>query len=237
MTTRVHEVMTTKVVTVTPDTDFKSIARLLQRHHVNLLPVIDKEHHVVGVVSEADLLTKVEWQGRKRPGRIERWLLLEEELSKAEGTLASRVMTRRVVTTRPEVTVSRAAHLMMFNHVKAIPVVDENDRLVGIVSRADLLKSFVRDDASIHSEVVEDILRGALAIDPRAVSVVVKDGAVFLSGEVESASLRDMITRLVDAVPGVVSVFNSLDFRLDDHHLTTTWEPADNLNYTGPPLR
>jgi len=235
MTMRVRDVMTSEVVTVTPDTHFKSIASLLESHRVNLLPVVDEEHLVVGVVSEADLLTKVEWQGR-RPGRIERWLLLKDELRKAEGTLASQVMTRDVATTRPEATVNDAAQLMMVSHLKAVPVVDHN-RLVGIVSRADLLKSFVREDASIHREVVEDVLRGALAIEPEAVSVVVDDGAVILKGEVDSRSLRDMITSMVGAVPGVVSVWSRMDYRLDDNHLKTTWEPADNLTYTGPPLR
>lgn len=237
MTMRVRDVMTTEVVTVTRDTHFKSIARLLERHQVNLLPVIDEEHRVVGVVSEADLLTKVEWQGRGRPGRIERWLLLEDELRKAGGTLASQVMTSDVATTRPEVTVNHAAQLMLVSHVKALPVVDDDNRLVGIVSRADLLKSFVRDDNSIHHEVVEDVLRGALAIEPEAVSVVVKDGAVILEGEVDSRSLRDMIASMVGAVPGVVSVWNRLDYRFDDHHLKATREPADNLTYSGPPLR
>lgn len=237
MTMRVREVMTTKVVTVTPDTKFKSIARLLERHRVNLLPVIDEEHRVVGVVSEADLLTKVDWQGRERPGRIERWLLLEDELRKAEGSLASQVMTTDVATTRPEATVNDVAHMMMISHVKAVPVVDEDNRLVGIVSRADLLKSFIRDDATIQRAVVEEVLRGALSIEPDAIAVVVKEGAVVLKGEVESRSLRNIIGSLAESVPGVVSVFNELDYRLDDHHLKTTQEPADNLTYSGPPLR
>jgi CBS-domain-containing membrane protein len=236
MTMRVRDVMTTKVVTVTPDTHFKSIARLLEHHRVNLLPVTDEEHRVVGVVSEADLLAKVEWQGRQ-PGRIERWLLLEDELRKAEGTLASQVLTGDVATIRPEATVNDAARRMMHSHVKALPVVDDNDRLVGIVSRADILKSFVRDDASIHREVVEDVLRGALAVEPQAVAVVVTDGAVILKGEVESRGLREMITSLVGAVPGVISVINAIDYRLDDRHVKPAPEPADNLTYTGPPLR
>jgi len=113
----------------------------------------------------------------------------------------------------------------------------EADRLVGIVSRADLLKSFLRDDASIHREVVEDVLSGDLAIEPEAVVVVVKDGTVVLPGEVDSRTLRDMMTRMVGAVPGVVSVFNRVTYRLDDQHLKTTREPADNLTYSGPPLR
>ena len=236
MNMRVREVMTKEVVTITPDTDFKSIARLLEQHRVNLLPVIDEEHRVVGVVTEADLLAKLQWQGR-RPGRLERWLLLEDELRKAEGSLASQIMTNNVEATRSEASVNHAAQQMMVRHVKALPVVDENQRLVGIVSRADLLRSFVREDAAIRREVIDGVLRSALAIDPATVSVAVKDGAVFLKGVVDSVSLRDMVTAMVSEVPGVVSVFNTIDGRLDDRHLNATHEPADDLTYTGPPLR
>ena len=236
MNMKVREVMTETVVTITPNTDFKSIARLLEQHRVNLLPVIDDEHAVVGVVTEADLLSKVEWQG-KRPGRIERWLLLEDELRKAEGTLASQIMTPDVETTRPETLVTHAAQQMMVSHVKALPVVDENNRLVGVVSRTDLLRSFVREDAAIQSEVIDEVLRQALAIDPATLTVAVKDGAVFLKGEVESISLRDMVTALVSEVPGVVSVFNTIEGRLDDRHTKLAHEPADDLTYSGPPLR
>ena len=236
MTPRVRDIMTEKVVSVAPDSDFKLIARLLEHHHVNLLPVIDEEHRVVGVVSEADLLTKVEWQGR-HPTRIERWLLLEDEMRRAEATLASQMMTTDVATIEPDATVNVAAQQMMFRHVKALPVVDAGHRLVGIVSRADIVKSFVRDDASIARDVVRDVLRGALAIDPETVTVAVKDGKVTLTGTIESRSLREMLTGLVAAVPGVVSIENNLNYDLDDRHLRATREPADDLSYTGPPLR
>lgn len=234
--TKVHDVMTTKVVTVTPDTDFKTIATLLDRHRVNLLPVLDEERRVVGVVSEADLLTKAEWQGRKTPGRFERWLV-EDELRRASASVASEMMTRDVATTKPDVSITRAAHDMQVPHLKALPVVDDDGRLVGIVSRADLLKTFVRPDTSIRQEIIDDVLRGSLSIDPKSVQVRVSKGGVELKGKVESRSLSEIIARLVGAVPGVVEVFNALDYSLDDSHLRTTTEPADELTYAGPPLR
>ena len=237
MTMRVQDVMTTEVVSVTPETDFKAIAQLLNQHRINMVPVLDAERRVAGVVTEADLLAKVEWQGRGRPGRIERWLLLEDELHKADGTLAAGIMTRDVASTRPEVTVSHAAQLMLQSHVKALPVVDGDGRMVGIVSRADLLRSFVRGDDVIQRDVEDGVLRGALALEPAAVTVAVKEGSVILKGEVESRSLQAMATRMVEAVPGVVSVFNDTEYRLDDRHPHTASEPADNLTYTGPPLR
>jgi CBS-domain-containing membrane protein len=228
--------MTTGVETVTPNADFKSVAQLLRSHHIDLVPVVDDERRVVGVVSEADLLAKVQWQGR-HPGRIERWLLLDDQLRKAEGTLASQVMTLDVEAVGPDASVNEAAQRMMVNHLKSMPVLDSERRLVGIVSRGDLLRSFVRDDAAIHREVAEDILAGALAIDPAAVTVVVREGKVFLKGEVESWSLGEMAVRMVGAVPGVVTVVNALDNRLDDRYPKFATEPAQALSYSGPPLR
>ena len=109
MTLKVHDVMTTEVVTITPDTDFKTIATLLERHRINLLPVLEQERRVAGTVSEADLLAKAEWQGRKPPGRFERWLVRERTHE---------------------------------NAVKRLPVVETEDRLVGIVTRHEVLKVF-----------------------------------------------------------------------------------------------
>jgi CBS-domain-containing membrane protein len=228
MAVRVRDVMTTEVVTVTPETSFKAIASLLERHRVNQLPVVDDEHRVVGVVSEADLLTKVEWQGRGRPGRLARWML-EDELSKAEGKLASQVMTRDVETTGPEATVNHAAQLLMFSQVKALPVVDKDGRLVGIVSRTDILQGFLRTDESIRREVIDDLLRDALAIEPEAVAVFVEGGTVILTGEVESRGLHDIITTLVNAVTGVISVDNRIEYRRGEISPTPPRDPVGNL--------
>jgi CBS-domain-containing membrane protein len=236
MTLKVRDVMTTKVVTVTPETDFKTIATHLERHRINLLPVLDEERRVVGVVSEADLLAKAEWQGRKPPGRFERWLH-EDELKRASASVASEMMSRDVGTTKADVSVAHAAHDMHHLHLKALPVVDDDGRLVGIVSRADLLKAFVRPDASIRHEIIDGVLRGTLSIDPKSVQVRVNKGRVELKGKVESRSLSEIIARLVSAVPGVVEVSNALYYSLDDSHLRTAAEPADELTYTGPPLR
>lgn len=226
MTKQVSDAMTTEVVTVTPDTRFKTIVSLLESHHVNLIPVIDDERRVLGIVSEADLLTKVGWADRVPPGRIERWFKAAGELRRVEGILASEIMTRAVDTITPEMTVSDAAQEMTVSEVKVLPVVDEHERLVGIVSRTDLLKTFVREDASIQREVVEGVLRGALAIEPEAVAAVVEDGAVVLLGEVESRGLHDIIENMVGAVPGVISVVNRLEYRADGHLLEASRDLA-----------
>ena len=236
MRLKVRDVMTTDVVTVSPDTDFQTIARLLDGRHVNQLPVIDDERHVIGIVSEADLLSKAEWQGRGRLGWFERWLL-EDELRKAAASLASQMMTRDVVTIGAEASVTQAAHDMRYHVVKALPVVDDSRRLVGIVSRADLLKTFVRDDAAIRDEIREEVLRHTLAIDPDSLRVTVDSGMVRLEGMVESQGLSRIVGHVVEQVAGVVGVQNALDFSVDERRTERQVEPADNLDYTGPPLR
>lgn len=233
MTKHVSDAMTTEVVTVTPDTRFKTIVSVLESHHVNLIPVIDDERRVLGVVSEADLLAKVERADRVPPGRLERWFMAAGELHRVEGTLASEIMTRAVDTITPEMTVSDAAQEMTVSEVKTLPVVDEDERLIGIVSRTDLLKTVVREDASIQREVVEGVLRGALAIEPEAVAAVVEDGAVVLLGEVESRGLHDIIEYLVGAVPGVVSVVNRLEYRADGHLLEASRDLAGRVTTPG----
>jgi CBS-domain-containing membrane protein len=104
-------------------------------------------------------------------------------------------------------------------HVKQLPVVDAEGRLVGIVSRADLLQVFLRSDDSIAHEVREDLLHRTLVIDPMTVTVAVSDGVVRLDGEVETRSLALITARLVRAVEGVVAVESRLRWRVDDSHV------------------
>ena len=236
MRLKVRDVMTADVVTVIPDTDFQTIARLLDGRRINQLPVIDEERRVIGIVSEADLLSKAEWQGRGRLGWFERWLL-EDELKRASASLASQMMTRDVVTIGADASVTRAAHDMRYHVVKALPVVDVAHRLVGIVSRADLLKTFVREDSAIRDEVREEVLRHTLTIDPDSLQVTVHGGTVQLEGIVESRGLMEIVAHLVEQVAGVVNVQNELGFTLDDRNTRREVEPADNLDYSGPPLR
>jgi CBS domain-containing protein len=113
-------------------------------------------------------------------------------------------------------TLAEAARLMHKRGVKRLPVVDAAGRLVGIVSRHDLLKAFLRGDDSIRREICEDVLENALWIEPDSVEVTVRDGVVTLVGELETRSLVGLVDRLVGAVEGVVAVDPRLAFRFDD---------------------
>ncbi|MGA5143773.1 CBS domain-containing protein [Streptomyces griseoincarnatus] len=211
----VAELMTRNVVTARRDTPFKEIARLLAENDVTAVPVVDDLDRPVGVVSEADLLRKTVDQadpsGRVPVPHLEAW-----ERAKAEGSRAEELMSAPPVCARPEWNVVEAARLMETQHVKRLPVVDETDRLLGVVSRGDLLRVFLRRDEGILDEITGDVLNRTMRLAPSEVTVDVRDGRVDLRGSVEYRSLIPVIERLCRSVDGVVSVGEHLGYRTDD---------------------
>jgi CBS domain-containing protein len=213
---KVMYIMSTDVVTVSPATSLKDVARLLVQHRISGVPVVDEQGSVVGVVSELDLLFKE--RGRVERGRILAWLLDDygmEGQAKAEARTAQDAMTSPAVTTLPSTPVSVAATQMLEEHVKRLPVVAA-DRLVGIVTRADLVRAFVRSDEAIESEI-RDVMKRMLLPDMGAgVDVRVAEGSVTLSGRLERRSDAEIVSRLSERVPGVVSVSSGVTWREDD---------------------
>jgi CBS domain-containing protein len=216
MSWNVASVMTREVVTVAPEAAYKEVVARMQELRVSAVPVVDADRHVLGIVSEADLLLKEERPVPRPGGR-----LLDPHGSAAKATArdAAALMTSPALTVRPEATLTEAARLMHRNHVKRLPVVDGEERLLGIVSRADLLKAFIRSDESIAREVREELVERTLAIDPEALSVAVAAGVVRLTGELETRSLARILVRLASSVEGVVGVEDRLRWRLDDTDL------------------
>ncbi|MFF5470734.1 CBS domain-containing protein [Streptomyces achromogenes] len=169
--------MSRDVVRARPDTPFKELVRPLEENDVTALPVVDDPDRPMGVVSEADLLRKCAEQADPT-GRI-----------RAEGSRAEELMSAPAVCARAEWTVVEAARLMETQNVKRLPVVDEADRLLGIVGRGDLPRVFLRRDEAIGEEIDADLLRRTLGLDPRDVTAEERDGRVTLSGSVEHRSL------------------------------------------------
>ncbi len=194
----IDQLMTRDVLTVDPAAGFKDMVRLLETHHVSALPVIDPERRVIGVVSEADLMLKEERDSisprrlpfERKTRRVER--------AKAAGRTAYDLMTSPAITVRPEAPVQQAARLMHKNAVKRLPVVDASGRLVGIISRADVLRVFLREDDDIRREIVEEVIK-ILMIDPASIRVSVRDGIVDLSGRAERKSDVGLIAGLAAA--------------------------------------
>lgn len=213
---RVRDVMTVDVVSVPEESSYRGIVDVLAKHQVSAVPVVDSGDRVVGVVSEADLLHKVEFVG----GAAE-WHLFEGRRrraarAKATGDLARELMNSPAVTVSPETTITEAARTMSEEHVKRLPVVDALGRLVGIVSRSDLLRVHLRPDGDIESEVAQEVLRKVLWLEPGQVHVAVRDGVVTLTGDVDRLTDAQLAVHLSQAIAGVVDVVDELTYRYDD---------------------
>ncbi|MBD0688231.1 CBS domain-containing protein [Streptomyces sp. CBMA123] len=208
----VGELMTPAVVHVRPDTGFKEIVRLLAEHDITAVPVLDQEDRPLGLVSEADLLLNEAAQ-EDPAGLLLTPDLPPRERARSRATTAVGLMTTPAVCARPEWTVVEAARLMQSERVKRLPVVDEAGRLVGIVSRSDLLRVFLRHDAAIREEIRAEVLRRVLGIDPDTVDVRVQDGRVTLTGALGHGGQAAVVERLCRSVDGVVDVASHLDHR------------------------
>lgn len=212
---RVREVMTSQVVTVTPSTPFKEAVEVLASHRVTAAPVVDESGWVVGVVSEADLLLKEEYRRDHEPGMAER-LRHRTDQARSRGTVVKDFMTSPAVTIAQDATVRQAARLLHAKHVKRLPVIDERGRLVGIVSRGDLLRGFLRSDQQILEEIQQDVIGRRMFTDPGRFVVHVDDGVVTLEGRCERRSLAPILVQLIYAVDGVVHVDPRLSWDVDD---------------------
>ncbi|MFI9152471.1 CBS domain-containing protein [Streptomyces sp. NPDC053367] len=205
----VADVMTRSVATVGLETAFKDIVRTLQDRRVSALPVVDGSGRVVGIVSEADLLPKEEFRDADPDRRTQ--LRRLADLAKAGSVTARDLMTSPALTTTADATLAQAARVMARARVKRLPVVDGGGRLLGIVSRADLLKVFLRDDEEIAEQVRREVVAYLFPRPASAVTVGVHDGVVRLAGRIGDRSLVPAAARLVRAVEGVVDVRFELD--------------------------
>lgn len=221
----VDAVMTDNVVTVTRETPFIEIVRILHNHRISGLPVLDDEGRVVGVVSEADLLRKEEHMPEHYaddyhpPLRSRLRHHLDNEgntKTKAAGTVAGALMTAPAITIRADASVVKAARLMDRHGVKRLPVVDDDGRPLGIISRSDVLRVFGRLDAEIEHEIRDAVIARTLRVDPTSVGVSVTEGIVTLEGDVEQRTHSIIAERLARGVDGVVDVVNRLTWHYDD---------------------
>jgi CBS domain-containing protein len=124
---------------------------------------------------------------------------------KVAARLAGDAMTSPAITVEPWQPAQRAASLMLDYGVNRLPVVDD-DKLVGIITRKDLLRAFVRSDAEIKHEILDDVVLRSLWISPERVAVEVHDGDVKIGGQVDTELDAELVRRLVERVPGVVTV-------------------------------
>ena len=207
----VKDVMSTLPVWVSETASFREIVAKLRECRVSAFPVLDTHGTVTGVVSEADLLIKEAVLGE--PGGVAgllAGLLHRAARAKAGAVIAADLMTSPAVTIGPGDTVEHAAKLMYDRKVKRLPVVDQGGRLVGIISRTDILAVFDRTDAEIREEIMTQVIAGRS--EPSWYSVIVKDGVVTLEGSPETVAIgHDLISRSRH-VQGVVAVRDRLAY-------------------------
>lgn len=216
---KVRDVMTSTVVTATPETPFPELVDLLLRHGISGLPIVDASGQLVGIVTEADLVSKEAYGGRPRrllevladlvAGGETRWAV------KGKGRTAAEVMTRSVETARPDEGLREAARRMVERGVKRLPVV-EHGRLVGIVSRTDLLRTLHRDDHDLARDVAVMLADPMRAPEAHMVDATVADGIVTLRGTVRYPMDLPVLNGMVWQIPGVVDVHNEATGRESD---------------------
>jgi CBS domain-containing protein len=208
--------MTTEVVTADAGTTFHRLVDLLIENDVSGIPVVDADQHPIGIVTEADLVSKEAFGGRRRVLDVAAGHGARAEntwAAKARGLTAADLMSSPVRTVRPDDLVRLAAARMLSTGVKRLPVVDADQRLVGIVGRSDVLGIFHRDDDQIDVEV-ERILGDPLLVpEDHTVTARVHEGIVTLEGGVEAAGDVRLIETMVRDAPGVIDVVSRIAIR------------------------
>lgn len=216
------DVMVSKVITVGPDASVATIAETLLANRISAVPVVDESSALLGIVSEGDLIHRVE-TGTEQPRAW--WLeffigkeALAREFIKSHGRKAADVMTRPVITVKPDTPLGELASLLEKHRIKRVPVV-KGGKIVGIVSRANLVQALVtlgtgiKPSASANDSILRDNLLGRLRLQPwwtNSINVIVKDGMVELWGYVDSQTAGDAIRIAVEETPGVRQVSNNL---------------------------
>jgi CBS-domain-containing membrane protein len=212
----VADVMTMGAVSVLADTPFKEIVDLLEAHEVNAVPVVDAFDRVVGVVSSADLMPKIEFAGEDDRVRLFESRQTRQARGKAHATAAAELMNAPAITVMAGTPLVAAARIMESAGLKRLPVVDDMGRLIGMVTRRDLLKVFLRSDAEICREILAEAVDGLVGVDVARMRVEVDDGVVTLLGEVGRASVIPSVIRQVERVDGVVDVVSHLSADVED---------------------
>ena len=215
----VRSVMTKSVIFVHESTPLKDVAELLVDRSISGMPVLGTSGEVVGVISEADFVLKESGPELIRRRRLERLFGPSKETraqrAKLEATTAGQAMSAPAITISPRTTVAEAARMMTAKGVNRL-IVLEGDRLVGIVTRADLVRAYVRSDKELVETIRDEVLLRILWLDPSAFTIKVARGVVTVTGHVDRQSTADLVTSTIAMVPGVVKVNASISWSLDD---------------------
>lgn len=214
----VADVMTRHVITAVPDTPFKELAGMLLAHDIDALPVIDSTGMPLGVVADADILTKLEFHGGADLRPLLAGAHCRARWYKSLALHAADLMTAPAITITPNISISTAVHLLARRRIRQLCVVTSEGYLVGTLARRDTLPLLVRSDSAIEADIERDI--ATKTGQPNQVTVHVADGVVTLDG---TLTLHSAVQRAGDTahhIPGVVAVHNNLRYDVDDLMIT-----------------
>jgi CBS domain-containing protein len=226
---KVQDVMTNLVVMLYPKDTIHDAAQRLARNGISGAPVVE-DGKVVGIVSESDLIHAV-----MPPVPVNRGASVLDALSTMgrphsphhdKALTVAEAMTTAVIQVPPNMGIWQAAALMERKGVKRLPVVDSEDYLLGIISRADLLKAMARDDDAIVEEIEDAVgVLGPETID--GLEIDVTDGIATISGRADRLSTKTLAVKMAGRVPGVVQVVDHMTSLVDDRHIRFPRPEAD----------
>ncbi len=228
------DIMATTVVAVRPDTSVNDVASLLAKRRISAVPVIDNESGLVGIVSEDDLIHRDEFGNARHPAWWLRLLDADQEKAiayvKSHGRIASDVMTRNVVTVEPETSLKDVAKILETRRIKRVPVV-QNGKVIGIVSRANLLQALAMDkvnhtiavDDEIIRRLILNVLRTKTGLGGHNINVIVSEGVVHLWGAVHSEDERRAVVIAAESARGAKQIEDNL--KIVDPVAEIPWDP------------
>jgi CBS domain-containing protein len=216
----VRDAMTAEVCTVAPGMSLHDVARLLVERGISGAPVVDAYGELIGVISEGDFLVKERGLGRRPANVLDRLLGRADEVDvrRLSAQTAVQAMSTPAVTIGPDDTLREAAALMLDRAVNRLPVVSDG-RLVGILTRADLVRAYIRRDDETLQTIRDEVLHDTMWMSPDDLEVDVTDGLVRLAGTVDRRSTATILVKLIGLVDGADRVESHLTWDLDDTRL------------------
>lgn len=221
---RAVDVMVRDVITVHPDTDVADAIGLLTKHDVSALPVVDPDNHLIGVISEADLIHRVEIGTEKhRPWWVEAMTgaaSLAQDFAKSHGKKVSELMTRDVVSATEDTPLWEIAALFERKRIKRVPIVHDG-KLVGVVSRSNLIQALASaighndgdtvsdSDRQIRNDILHRLGQQTWT-EFGSRNIIVSNGVVHVWGLVGSEDERNALLALAEGVPGVSHVSDEM---------------------------
>ncbi len=219
---KASDIMTSNVVTVGPQASVSEIAEMMTKHRISGIPVVDADGRLVGILSESDLLHRMETGTERRRkwwlGMFQDASSMAREFTKSHGLKAADLMTANVTTVSGDAALGDVAELLDSKNLKRVPVVVDG-KLAGIITRGDMVKALAQaggmaksaggDDITVSREVTRRI-SDVKWLHDAYVSVLVVDGTAELSGMVPTAEQKKALLVLVEETPGVKDIEDRL---------------------------